>query len=176
MILAMDMSMRSSALVVVDFKGNLKHFELAVTEKDQFEFEEDLIDYIADRVLAVWRSFDVTQFVIEGLAFAKASQKKDVIAGIYWGVRCAVRRERPTVLIGSVPVSTWRNWMTTKAERDSVKKDCRDPLKNVVVMKTPIDVREEFMRYVVHEGYGVTALFDLCDAYWIATYRNHLNR
>lgn len=176
MIMSVDMSLRSTGVCVIDKNDELLHFELLKTDAKRFPDDEGVIIHLRrelDRLMLKFLKTD--QFVIEGLSFGAKSSKKDVIAGAYWGLRTLIYRYYPNVLIGSVPVNSWRNWVTTKDERDAAKKECKDPLKNVVFRKLPGEVQRDFLLYVEGNGWGIKSVFDLADAYWIARFRNSLN-
>lgn len=177
MILSIDMSLRSTGWCVINFDGKLVDFNIIKTEADDFPDDEDLIVHLRDEIDMLLINYDeIEQVVIEGLSLNSQSPKKDVIAGAYWALRTLVRQNYPDLLLGSVPVSSWRGWVTTPAERKAMKLICPDHLKNVVYNKLSIDIRERFLKFVVMNGYGHTAAFDLTDAYWLAQYRNSLNK
>ena len=178
LIMAVDMSLRSTGVVVIDAADDsLVHYELIKTDPMSFPDDEQTIMHYQDRFHDLLLKFmAVKQFVIEKPALGAKSSRKDVIAGAYWAVRSVVYRYFPHVLIGTVTVNTWRNWLTTKEERKVFDKACQDPLKNVVVSKLPDDVWRKFVLYVEENSWDWKSVFDISDAYGLALYRSSLNK
>lgn len=176
MILALDMSMRSTGICIIDSNNKLINFGVMKTNAQDFEYDENLILHICNRIVTIINYYPkIDTFVIEGLSLNSKSAKKDVIAGIYWGIRSIIKKYYPHILIGSIPVLSWRSWVVPAKEMKEVKKICRDPLKNAPLMKLPQDVYDAFMIYIVEKKMNITSMFDLTDAYWLAIYRNSLN-
>ena len=176
MIMSFDMSMRSTGVCVIDFDEELLHFEVIKTSLDTHPNDEDVIIHLVREVERLMSKFWKTkQIVIESLSFNAKSAKKDVIAGAYWAVRTHLYRYQPHMLLGTVPVTSWRNWYTTLAERKEAKKECSDAMKNVVFRKLPDEVQKRFLLYVEEMGWNIKTVYDLADAYALALYRNSLN-
>lgn len=174
MLLSLDMSMRSSGVVVLDEDNNMYHFEVIKTDAKQFPYDVDLMIYISGRIMDIIEAYDVTEFVIEGLSLNSKSAKKDVIAGIYWVLITMVTINYPEILIGSIPVKSWRTHLRTKDEWSWFKKNCRDALKNGVFTLLPEDIKRQFLLYVEANGMKIESVFDLTDAYFLGIYRNSL--
>lgn len=178
MILAIDMSLRSTGWCIIKFDGNLVDFGIIKTDKDEFPDDEALIVHLRDTIdMLLIDHGEIEQVVIEGLSLNSKSPKKDVIAGAYWIVRTVIWEHyaEEGITIGSVPVLSWRNWFTTLEERKDFKKNCPNHLKNVVFCKLPIDIQNKFLYYVINRGHNMKSVFDLADSYGLAQYRNHLN-
>jgi hypothetical protein len=177
MLIAMDMSMRSSGLIVLEPNNNIIDFRIIQTTKEDFPDHENLIIHIIDDVLSLIDEYNPDIFVIEGMAFAGLSKFKDVIAGIYWGVRAAIWKEFPEILIGSVPVASWRAPVLNKEDRKYAKENFSpkaDVLKIATVKKLPADVHDTFIKYITSNGYNKKKMYDLTDAYFLGVYRNSL--
>ena len=173
--LALDMSMRSSGLVVLDDKNNMVHFEIIKTTPSQFKFEEDMILYIIGKVIYNIDVHKVQNFVIEGLSIMGKSAKRDLIDGLHWSIRTSVREYFPDILIGCIPVTQWRNSFFTKEQfKDSKEKCGKNYLKDIVFNNLPEDVKRQFLLYVEAEGMKIESVYDLADAYHIGIYRNNL--
>jgi len=175
MILALDMSLRSSGYVVLDYDNNIVDFGIIETTAKEFPDHEDLIIYLRNRISGIIFQYGIDQFVIEGLSFNSKSSTKDVISGAYWAIRTLVKEYHANVLIGSIPVMTWRSKTINKDEKEFAKKFCRDNLKNAVFKKLPDEIQKMFLLYVENKGLKITAVFDLADAYFLGVYRNSLN-
>lgn len=173
--LSIDMSLRSSGVVILDRNDNLCDYQIISTTSKEFPCDEDLINHLRDSIYhLILKHPSIDRFVIEGLSLNAKSGKMDVIAGAYWGIRSLIAERFSYILIGSVPVNAWRNWATTKEERDFSKANCADWQKNVVFFKLPYDIQDLFLKYTIENKLKPTAAFDLCDAYWLAKYRNNL--
>lgn len=175
-VLAVDMSLRSSGVVILNDDDTLRDFFVLNTTAKDFPYDEHLIIYLRNQIkYTILHNADINKFVIEGLSLNSASSRKDVIAGAYWGIRTLITEEFSHILIGSVPVKSWRNWATTKEEREFYKEICPDFLKNVVFGKLSIDIQDKFLRYIVVNNLSPKAMFDLADAYWLGRYRNYID-
>ena len=178
MLVSMDMSMRSSGLIAILPNNDLIDYTVLKTSKDDFPDTEDLIIHITKQVYEFIDDFDADQFVIEGLAFAASSGHKDVLAGIYWGIRTMIWQKFPSILIGSVPVTSWRSKVLTKEDRKYAKENYTpkaEAIKIATVNKLPEDIKEIFLDYIKSEGYDKKSIYDLTDAYFLGKYRNSLN-
>ena len=174
------MSMRSSGLLALNSDNEILGYEVIVSSKDNFPDTEDLIIYIQDSTkdfILEHLPCDNLVFVIEGLAFAANSGHKDVLAGIYWGVRTAIWKEWPFIKIGSVPVTSWRSKVLNKEDRAYAKANFTpkaDAIKIATVNKLPADVNKLFLDYIELMQYNKKAIYDLTDAYFLCKYRNSL--
>jgi len=176
-LVSMDMSMRSSGLVALSSAGNLENQAVIKTSKDDFPDTEDLIIHITDTVMDFINSSIYgrpIKFVIEGLAFAGKSGHKDIIAGIYWGIRSRIHREFPSMLIGSIPVTTWRKMVLTSSEQKEAKATLTpktEAIKKATVAKLPDSIKQIFLDYIDSNGYDKKSMYDLTDAYFMGKYR-----
>ena len=121
----------------------------------------------------------VKAFVIEGLSFAASSGHKDILAGIYWGVRSAIRNEWPNILLGSIPVTAWRCKVLSKEEVKIAKATLTPKAeagKKATVAKLPPDIHKQFIDYIEMMQYNKKAIYDLTDAYFLGVHRNSLNK
>ncbi len=176
----MDMSMRSSGLIALSSTDEIVDMAVIKTSKDDFpDYNEDLIQYITDQTVNFIYDQDQYQdaFVIEGLAFAAKSAFRDVLAGIYWSVRCTIRRRFPSMPIGSVPVASWRSKVLNKDDRKYAKENFTpksEAIKIATVNKLPEEINEKFLDYIQNKGYDKKSIYDLTDAYFLGKYRNSL--
>lgn len=81
--------------------------------------EEELLLKSCRRIMSVLKEFEVTQVNLEGLSFGSVSSSKDIIAGNFWLLRCAMREENIEVNI--LPVAMWRSPLFTAADRHNLK-------------------------------------------------------
>jgi hypothetical protein len=169
--------MRSTGWVILDFNNKLINFGIIETSAKDFPDNEDLIIYIRNEIEMIINYFNkIEQFVIEGLSFNSVSASKDVIAAVYWTLRVLVKEKFPNILIGSIPVMSWRSKTINKEEKEFAKKNCRDPLKNAVFIKLSNEIQKSFLLYIEAKGVKTISVFDLADAYFLAIYRNSLNK
>jgi hypothetical protein len=177
MLIAMDMSMRSSGLIALEPDNEIIDLSVIVTTKKDFPDQEDLIIHITDTVINFIEKHSANSFVIEGMAFAGLSGFKDVIAGIYWGVRVAIWRTFPQMLVGSVPVTSWRAPVLNKEERKYAKENFSpqaEAIKIATVNKLPTEIYDRFHDYLGENKMSIKKMYDLADAYFLGVYRNSL--
>ncbi len=176
----MDMSMRSSGIVALTPDNEVIGFEVIKTSLDEYPDHEDTIIYIVKKTIAFIREFTESPtdaFVIEGLAHGAQSGSKDVIAGIFWAVRIMIWTKFPEMLIGAVPVNSWRATVLDKADRKYAKENFtpkKEAVKIATVKKLPDDVFDLFTDYVLMSGFKEDSIYDLADAYFLGVYRNTL--
>jgi hypothetical protein len=187
--LGLDMSMRSTGIVVLSPDDDLLWFDVYKTRKDEvpkkhkwelgiwFEDPEDHIIGISESVVNWIDDWSVDKFVIEGLTFSRKSAHKDFIAGIYWGIRSHIRRESPHVLIGSIVVNSWRSKVLTPDEAKWAKENLSpktEALKIAVVDKLPEHIMRKFKLWIKQMNHDPKTIYDLADAYFLTKFRNTL--
>ena len=133
-----------------------------------------LINGISDRIVYLILRFEIDKICIEGLSFMAKSSVRDVIDGLQWNVRCTISRQFQEILVGIIPVKSWRNWFLSPDERKK-KKNCKNGLKNVTFFNLPDDIQKEFILYVEEEKLKWDSLYDLGDSYAMGMYRLSLN-
>jgi hypothetical protein len=174
----MDMSMRSTGLVALKPDDSLVEFDIIKSTKDDFPDTEQLIAYIVLSTMLFIKHFKTTKFVIEGLAFGAKSSSKDILAGIYWAVRTEIWTKCPDILIGSIPVQSWRSKVLNKEERKYAKENYSpksEALKIATVKKLPPHIHKDFLDYVHFMTYNEKSMYDLADAYFLGIHRNSLD-
>lgn len=177
MLVSMDMSMRSSGLIALTPRDEIIGLDVLKTLKVDFPDTEDLIIHITKKVEEFIAEFEADQFVIEGLAFAAKSGHRDVLAGIYWSIRTMIWKMFPSILVGSVPVTSWRSKVLNKYDRKFAKENYTpkaEAIKIATVNKLPKDINDLFLDYIAREGYDKKSIYDLTDAYFLGKYRNSL--
>lgn len=189
MIIGIDASLRSTALVNIDENKNLLGFE-AIKSKPNSEKANKNKPFpeLNDEDLIIYNSREVVRFVlnqmdnhiiegiaIEGLSFAGVSGMKDLIHGNHWGIIVELKKAFPDIPLGKIPVTSWRNSLTTKEERKSGKERYgKKYLKQIVVDKLPHSVKSNFTNYIKINKMDADTLFDLADAYFLAIHRLYL--
>jgi len=179
MLVSMDMSMRSSGLVALTPDDELVEFEIIKTTKDDFPDTEQLIAFIVLSTMLFINQVKATKFVIEGLAFAANSSSKDILAGIYWAIRTEIWTKCPDILIGSIPVQSWRSKVLNKEDRKYAKENYtpkKEALKIATVKKLPADISKIFLDYLDLMSYDKKSMYDLADAYFLGKHRNFLEK
>lgn len=180
MIISIDQSKRSTAQVVLDAAGNMPHFEVICPPKRVDE--EELLTYQM-RYLGITASLvKPNGYVIERPAYGAKGSSKDILAALFWMMRCFALEKtgKPASII---PVTSWRSWVLSKEEQREAKKD-KDGLKKAVVAKLPENVWRQFDEYLYkNEAYIRAAkgsqwkdsMYDLADAWHQGQYRLSLN-
>lgn len=182
MIIGIDASLRSTGLVAIDDEGNLVDAEIIAASKT-FDGEDLLLYQVKQIIRFVERNKKgLVGVAIEGLSFGAVGSRKDLLAGVYWSIRLALRYKFPTLPIGSVPVSAWRSKVLTKEEQKLCRSSgVKDALKKATVDKLPQEVRDIFECYIrsclmdCFNNVKGTSVYDLTDAYFIAQYRLSLD-
>ena len=185
-LVSIDMSLRSTGIVVMDSKDNLIDYRIIKTfnkvnkgDYDQMIDHEDTINHVVDEIMEITYQQDTRRVVIEGLSHQGKSGMKDVIAGLFWAIRSTIRRESPHIYIGAIPVLTWRSKVLTPKEvRESNTKFSpkNKAIKKATLEKLSKKIRVEFENYLESEGFHKDHIFDLTDAYFMAKYRNSLDK
>jgi len=171
-LLSVDPSLRSTGWCLFNQKTKeLKDFGVIKTDHLDNVYEEDRLYHIADYISS--KGSHDTDLVIEGLSFMAKSAKRDLIDGMHWIIRTIYYVCYQETWIGVIPVTEWRNSITTKEDRDYAKKnyDKKIYLKEVVVDMLPSDILVKFDTYIKENGYDYETLYDLTDAYFIGQYR-----
>ena len=178
--IAIDLSLRSSGLVALDKEDNLIDFDVVQPcEKEyrqDYNAEETLI-YISDKVLDfVKRVNDTDAVVIEGLSFQSTSSAKDFIWGNFWNLRTQLRMLYPEMLIGVIPVLSWRSPLLSHLTKEERKKLKKDIMKQFCVDLLPLDVYNRFNKFILINNLDKKTMFDLTDAYFLCKFRNTLTK
>jgi len=166
--LGIDQSKRSTGMVLVNEDGELMDYKLI--NEPRLGGEElilmqlhELDKFIQDNIVD---NEELAGALIEGLSFGSVGSGKDFLAGLQWA--CRVFMYDHYRFLGTVPVSEWRSKVLTKEEQREAKSSGKDGLKKACVEKLPWEVKEAFVDYVGKLKVKKDALYDLCDAYWIA--------
>jgi len=172
--MAIDMSLRSTGIVILDYEDRLVDFKVIKTSADEFPLDEALIDHVTNEIenmINGYLEWDLKRVVIEGLSFAGFSSRKDVIAGLYWSIKGMVWKRYNNLLMGSIPVKTWRKNVMSNREFEKFK-ICKQYLKDGVFSKLPDDVQKKFLLYIENKGLPFDSVYDLSDAYFMGLYRH----
>ena len=160
-----------------DADKKLVYFEVIDSSAKKYPIEngyEMLINGISDRIVYLILRFEIDKICIEGLSFMAKSSVRDVIDGLQWNVRCTISRQFQEILVGIIPVKSWRNWFLSPDERKKKKKKC-PTIKDITFFNLPDSVRKKFILYVEEENLNFDALYDLGDSYAMGIYRLSLN-
>jgi hypothetical protein len=187
-----DLSLRSTGLVCIDEKGDLADYNLVHSTPEQLNDEELLISNITKIITFVEKQyvkFDELRVAIEGLSFAGRSGEKDKIDGHFWFLKVSLKIFFPDVLVGIIPVNSWRSRVLTRQDSDKYKKRYgKLGVKIGCTHKLPDYVRNNFQDYIrkykldqekkkgkwKNKPKDKNPLFDLTDAFFIAEYRRKL--
>jgi hypothetical protein len=108
-----DLSMRSAGLC--GRSGVLADFKQLKTD------DEQLLVEVAAEIRAFLKKHCPDTVNLEGLSFGSISGSKDIIAGLFWYVRCMIYTDFPEIKVNIVPVLSWRSPLFDKAERKQIK-------------------------------------------------------
>ena len=190
LIVGIDLSLRSTGICAVDFKGNLIDFTLIQSDSKTLN-DEELLQYNSTEIVnftdKIWRAnqylgvkaavehpeWVLSKIIIEGLSFGGISGNKDILQGNFWVLRTKLKEFGRDIPIEICPVTKWRSKVISKVEqREAKKNDPKNGLKLACVEKLPSDVRDRFEKYLDENGIKRTKskdpLWDICDAYWIS--------
>jgi len=172
MIIGIDQSKRSTAVVCMDLAGRLVDFLLINPPKELDG--EVLISYqwdLIDSFVSAYQK-DLKGIALEGLSFNSVGSGKDLLAGIFWAVRLNLYKKFPEIPVGVIPSASWRSAFIDKEKRKKIKElGIKDGLKKATVDELPFEVRVRFENYIRENGIKKEALWDLADAFGIAKYR-----
>lgn len=186
MIIGIDASLRSTAIVNINENKNLIDFKLIKSKPNEIKTnknkpypvfnDEDLIIYNSKEVVSfVKKCIDkniINGIVIEGLSFAGLSGSKDIIQGSFWNILVELKKVFPDIPRGRIPVSSWRSPLTTKEERKLYKeKYGKKGIKELIVGKLPKEIKTKFEKYIKENKYEKDGIYDLADAYFICCFR-----
>lgn len=175
-IVGVDLALRNSACVRLD--NNLKLVDqLVITSSAQEYNNEDLLLYnqkCLDKFIGKDKDIIV---MIEGLAFNSTSLAKDIIAGNFWNIRLGLYAKNIEYHI--VAPASWRANVFSKELKEKIKndrKECKDNGKSYAGIKeaalscVPKKDQETFKSYLTSNKYSAKFLFDLSDAWCMASY------
>jgi hypothetical protein len=196
--IGIDLSLRSTGLCfkcdllnTVDFKL----IQIPDTIKDE-ELLTKLSDEIFNYILSKTFTVGILSYVnIEGLSLRSVSGSADIICGNFWNVRRRIWKSI-TKNVNIIPVKSWREPLFNKEERKSLKEavqyynankksikglkgeerkatiafnqelELLASIKEKTFQKLPEDVRQQILNITTGDG-----KYDLCDAYFIASYK-----
>lgn len=121
---------------------------------DVFDRSVQVAQFVVDKVA----EHNVEQINIEGLAFGIRGDATRDLAGLLFTIINAVRRQKPAVKIAIIPPTTLKKFATGTGKSD----------KAAMIDKLPPDVRAKFDEANLRK---TTGLADVCDAYWLSTYK-----
>lgn len=166
---SIDLSMRSTGVVILDKEGNLIDYTLVSNIEDN----ESLIIKNASHIINFLQKHEryLKKITLEGLAFLAISGMKDVIYGNFWYLRCTLMLTFPSIYVTIVPVTQWRKDVISK-ERAKELKITKDKAwaKKECVAKLPIEVSDKFREYILSNKFKKDSIYDLTDAYHLCMF------
>lgn len=175
MIIAIDLSLRSTGLTCISRAGELLDFKIVTTKKEDYE-DEMLLLYNTWNICGFISKFELTAdekidgIAIEGLSFGGIGGKKDLLQGNFWVLLVHLKKHFFDIPVGKIPVLSWRAKVLSKEEQREAKKP-KNGLKQAVIDKLPADVRSRFEEYLVENKLPKKCLEDLADSYFLGQYR-----
>jgi hypothetical protein len=168
MIASIDASMRSTGVCVVNEKGDLVDFCI-VSNKDATDLE--LLEYNIEGVMdfLLKHKGDLTDIIIEGLAFGAKCKRADILFSNYWFMRYFISKEfGDSVNYNVYPVTTWRKTFISKERAKEVKdrgENKKGWQKKECVGLLDEEVKVAFELYVKENKFKKDAIFDLTDSF-----------
>lgn len=177
-LVAIDLSLRSAGLVRLTVEGTMMDFTVVQTKKEEFD-DELLLLHVEKEVCAFIAKVNtdlpydkVTAVVIEGLSFGSKSARSDLIAGNWWHVKAEIRRRWPDMMIGAIPVTSWRSKVINKELMKEYKAKFKTNHQKIAVVEhLKPHIRKTFETYIAREKFPKSTIYDLADAYWLGQYR-----
>ena len=175
MSIGVDLSLRSTGVVTLDDDLNLIDFILINPSTKEYN-DEKLLTYIANEIVSyvncnLDEKFGLDRdYAIEGLSFMSVSASKDIMYGNFWHLRCEIMNFTEDATITIYPVTKWRNGQFDKATLKEWKTTVKNGLKELIVNKTPENVKIKFLEYIKEKKLHKNSIYDLCDAYWLCRY------
>lgn len=183
MIIGIDLSLRSTGICIL-YKNNNIEFKLIQRKED----DEELIINATNEIIDLIKEYNnierITSIHLEGLSYNSLSQKKDLIAGLFWYLRCNLKINFPFLDIKILPVQKWRNKIITKEDRKYIK-ELKEKLKNEVdkknknKIKNEINIKEitfkklpdDIKKIINQMVKNNKERYDLADAYFICNFK-----
>lgn len=168
MIASIDASMRCTGISIMDKKGNLVDFCI-VSNKDDTDLE--LLEYNKEGVIDFLLKYkgDLTDIIIEGLAFGAKCKRTDILFSNYWFIRYFISKEfGDSVNYIVYPVTTWRKTFISKERAREVKANKENKKgwqKKECVGLLDEDVKLSFELYIKENKFKKDAIFDLTDSF-----------
>ena len=151
MIVGIDQSFTSTAVVATSAKGIVAHSVISSNKTDDIYTRAA---HIAREVMLFVGAHKPSKVIIEGLAFGSTGDSTRNLAGLQMLIICQLRSNGYTVQI--VPPTTLKKFATGKG--NASKQDMHTALP---------DVESKILS--VHKK--TKGLYDICDAYWLSTYK-----
>lgn len=174
---SIDVSMRSSGLVILDNKGNL--IDRNIVSNSEI-VDEELLDKNSKDIVEYLEKFKLTTIAYEGLSFQGKSAYRDLIDGNYWHLRWSLKTHFPHCKTFVIPVERWRKQvipLERKRELKQMIKDGEIPKsnwhKNECVRVLPKEIRKNFETFLNKEGYKKGSIYDITDSYWLGQFIIH---
>lgn len=189
-IMGIDLSLRSTG---ISFN---EQFELIQIEKLN---DEELIIEICKRICDLIEKFNPIEINLEGLSFNSISGSKDIIAGLFWNLRCKISQQFSNIKVNIIPVTTWRSPLFNKEDNKALKEgkkefklkkksikglkgvdrkeaieynqilESKANIKQYTFDKLPSHIKEKIINKTDGKG-----CYDLSDAYFISQYRKSI--
>ena len=175
MIVSLDISMRSTGVVVLSDNGKMVDFSIVSSKTIT---DEELMEHNITAILKFLEPYKekIGSIVIEGLAFMGTCRRKDLLYGNYWVIRYFLWQVfGDSVGYDHYTVSQWRKSVISK-ERAKEIKDAGNAKKKgwqkiECVSHLPEDVKMAFELYVKENKIKKDSIYDLTDAYFMGKFK-----
>lgn len=155
-VLGLDQSYTKSGLVVLNEQGEMIDFTIISSDVNQQEFTRAMS--IASKIQQFTDSHNITNAMMEGLAFGSRGDATRMLAGLQFTIATYLKViSKQHLSIEIVPPTTLKKFATGGGKAD----------KNMMIASLPQEIKQQFL----DKGYLKTkGLPDLTDAYFIAKY------
>lgn len=187
MIIAIDLSLRSTGLTKFDDTGSLIDFKIVHYDtKDDIQLLQENSSAIISFINGITDKYP-DKIIIEGLSFMATSSKKDLLWGNYWHLRVKLKEMFTHAQQIIVPVTRWRKMILTKERVEELKnqlgivkivrnkkgverKKIEMPSgwqKEETLRNLDVITRNKFEEYIKQNRLHKKYIFDLTDSYFI---------
>jgi hypothetical protein len=202
MYIGIDLALRNIGIVKLNDDGTFKDCKLITSDPKKINDEELLIhnsmgiwSFLQDIKIG-----DEKEYVaLEGLSFGSKSASIDLIAANHWMLRAQLKDESCSITV--IPPKSWqksivtkeilaewaKEWPVIRAKRgmkltkdetktnNKSKAEIRKKTKDYIYNSLPVDVRASINDYVKENKLKDDSVYDLADAYCIASHLRNKN-
>ena len=155
MFLGLDQSYTSSGFCVVNDTGEVVDFGTFKTEKtaDVYDRAIQVAKFVSEKII----KHAINSLHIEGLAFGIRGDATRDLAGLLFTIITHIKMNHPTVQIGIIAPTSLKKFATGSGKAD----------KKAMIAAVPTETISRFSQNFKK----TTGLADICDAYFLATFR-----
>ena len=180
MILGIDLALRHTGIAILNQQCELVTIDV-LTTYDLGNFQ--IFDFYEKAFLQLFKTYPIHIINLEGLSFGALSNRKDMIAGLFWFIQILIHKHyQGNIELNIIPTLKWRNKLFTKEEKQQ-QRQAKKLLKNssdnnITELKLLSDIKyQTYLKLPPHiqqiiqsKTTNKTLIYDMSDAYFIASY------